>query len=374
MSKDIFNKIHYEVYKQSSQQLHKYMGLPDVPFYEIIDLLDKELKHKSNVFPFDAACRQYINFVFQQMQKDMKLTDTKEDERARFWDIYMPYMFYKHGKKLFRPTKELIHMLIDTEIKNLDAFFVKSPFKSIYITIPNDVKVMNPFNLPVNGLYIVLYEKEDIDYEGFSEEFQEYKNYEHSKSLIVCAISDIILPPTDPRETMYYWNLALREGDLSNQVNTLLNKYDEDYTSQQYSKCKETYNRTFLENILFFCINFLLYINAKNDFKYVNKEKSSNKKQPKSKSKIKKAQKKSSLPYYEIGTDIVIEHSYKKVINLYDKSATEKRRLTGRWVVRGHWRNQAHGQAFSERKLKWIQPYIKGEDLSEIIDKQYIVK
>lgn len=40
----------------------------------------------------------------------------------------------------------------------------------------------------------------------------------------------------------------------------------------------------------------------------------------------------------------------------------ERRSYSRRWVVSGHFRNQAHGPGHSLRKLIWIPPYIKGPD------------
>jgi hypothetical protein len=33
-----------------------------------------------------------------------------------------------------------------------------------------------------------------------------------------------------------------------------------------------------------------------------------------------------------------------------------------RWMVRGHWRNQAYGHGYELRRLTWIDPYIKGSE------------
>lgn len=42
--------------------------------------------------------------------------------------------------------------------------------------------------------------------------------------------------------------------------------------------------------------------------------------------------------------------------------STTHRELSCRFGVEGHWRNQAHGPGFSQRRLTWIGPYIKGPD------------
>lgn len=45
-----------------------------------------------------------------------------------------------------------------------------------------------------------------------------------------------------------------------------------------------------------------------------------------------------------------------------------------RFMVRGHWRQQAHGPGKQERKLIWIRPHNKGPDLATLINKPYLVK
>lgn len=48
-----------------------------------------------------------------------------------------------------------------------------------------------------------------------------------------------------------------------------------------------------------------------------------------------------------------------------DESGDEQgdgRRYSTRWVVRGHWRQQAHGPGRSQRRTQWIESYIKGPE------------
>ena len=373
---DLYSKIHFENYEETSLVIHKYLKFPDEPFYEIINKIDAHIKGSYTAFPYDNACSTYVESIFDKLKEKVKTIESDMPNiRSRFWDTYLPYLFYKCGKKVFRPTKELVHMLVDTELKNLDAFFVQSPFKCIFIAIPKEVKLMNPFNIPIDGLYVAVFNKEEIHFEGFSKEYQQYKNYENSKNVVICAISNLILEPSDPRETMYYWNLALHDGDLFEQINAILAKYDDEYQKKEYGWCNEDYDRTFLENTLSFSINALLYINSKDPTEFgLTSIKKTNIQNLKNKAKIKQAQKKTQIPYYTIGQNITIDHSYRNVIKLYEKESSHQRKLVGKWVVRGHWRNQAHGKEFKERKLIWIQPFVKGEEFAEIIEKGYVVK
>jgi hypothetical protein len=42
-----------------------------------------------------------------------------------------------------------------------------------------------------------------------------------------------------------------------------------------------------------------------------------------------------------------------------DKSETV-RVYTHRWIVRGHWRNQAYGKNHAQRRITWVPSYTKG--------------
>jgi hypothetical protein len=48
-------------------------------------------------------------------------------------------------------------------------------------------------------------------------------------------------------------------------------------------------------------------------------------------------------------------------------------RIGKRFMVRGHWREQACGPGHTERKKRWIMPYMKGPDEGEAFSKVYKV-
>lgn len=43
-----------------------------------------------------------------------------------------------------------------------------------------------------------------------------------------------------------------------------------------------------------------------------------------------------------------------------------------RWVVRGHWRNQAHGAGQQQRKKIWVTDYVKGPDGAPLLDHERV--
>ena len=54
--------------------------------------------------------------------------------------------------------------------------------------------------------------------------------------------------------------------------------------------------------------------------------------------------------------------------------ASSGRTLDIRFIVRGHWRNQACGKGMKDHKRCWIFPHWKGPSMSEIVSKKYIVE
>lgn len=83
----------------------------------------------------------------------------------------------------------------------------------------------------------------------------------------------------------------------------------------------------------------------------------------------------SNLDYFEVGVSekpIILKHQNGEEQYL-DYQKLDKK-IFRRFMVRGHWRNQRYGPGLVETKLIWIKPYIKGDDLSEMINKPYFVK
>lgn len=82
-----------------------------------------------------------------------------------------------------------------------------------------------------------------------------------------------------------------------------------------------------------------------------------------------------SFDYYEVGNtvgSIFIDHNESNIMNNANSIKTVFK-LTIRFIVRGHWRNQPFGQGREQRKLIFIKPYYKGPDLADLVNKPYAV-
>jgi hypothetical protein len=113
-------------------------------------------------------------------------------------------------------------------------------------------------------------------------------------------------------------------------------------------------------------LNTLLYINANNGLP----EKGEKKIGP----EVPVERDHKELPRFRIGRPIKLGPSIRKM--LYHRAPTDQaRELMNRFMVRGHWRNQAHGPKLTLRKRMWIEPYWKGpEDVTEALLRSYEVE
>lgn len=63
---------------------------------------------------------------------------------------------------------------------------------------------------------------------------------------------------------------------------------------------------------------------------------------------------------FAVGTDVTVDTEMREILRT---EGTPGYSLTYRTLVRGHWRNQAHGPGRALRTRKWIEPHVRGADL-----------
>jgi hypothetical protein len=64
---------------------------------------------------------------------------------------------------------------------------------------------------------------------------------------------------------------------------------------------------------------------------------------------------------YDYGTTVTVNENIERHV-ITGSNKKSKQELRYRTIVRGHWRNQAHGPAHTYRKLIWIEPHIRGSE------------
>jgi hypothetical protein len=98
----------------------------------------------------------------------------------------------------------------------------------------------------------------------------------------------------------------------------------------------------------------------------------------KSREKAKKARyearKESELDYFAVGESVPLIYVRKGDVRDAELPCpNDSREYAVRFIVRGHWRNQACGPGLSERRLVWIKPYYKGPEMADLVNRPYKV-
>lgn len=251
-----------------------------------------------------------------------------------------------YGSKVFRLSKDLIEAFHNTDIPlNITADEFHYPF-ACFIIDGNEIPL---FTTKLKGKDFPVYQIMFCDSKqifadrknyAFTENFKLTDEIGHSKRVYgFIPVADIAFERIkfNLEAGMTYEELSTRGRTTPNEIPCDLNDVKG------------------IVNILY---NTILYINDP------TREISSTEHKESCKVKIKDGEK------------IRQEYIYLKPPNNYislGKSGTGHS-LDHRVHVRGHWRNQAHGEGRQLRKRIWILPFWKGPEMSEMVNKTYIVK
>lgn len=76
---------------------------------------------------------------------------------------------------------------------------------------------------------------------------------------------------------------------------------------------------------------------------------------------------------YEVGSEVKLSRELRDVARSFCQTgaAHEKWKLEKRFIVRGHWKNQACGEDLSERKMIFVEPYWKGPADAPVLARVY---
>lgn len=79
---------------------------------------------------------------------------------------------------------------------------------------------------------------------------------------------------------------------------------------------------------------------------------------------------------YELGRDVVLNKQLRDTARSACVSGRDPQRwiLQKRFIVRGHWKQQAHGPGRADRKLIFVEPYWKGPADTPVVTRAYIDK
>lgn len=87
-----------------------------------------------------------------------------------------------------------------------------------------------------------------------------------------------------------------------------------------------------------------------------------------------KGHKRADANTWLVGREIRISREIRDAAKIWGtEQDVTKWKVRSRFLVRGHWRNQAHGPQLSERRRQWIQPFWKGPTDGPQLDRLYAI-
>lgn len=329
-------------------------------FYEYIeDSKDKVMQSFIlNAGISEESAKKYL-------QRDKFKKQLEEATQVWMYEYFSYLNFELCGKKTFYFNHNLIENLFYTDL-NAPSTYLKLPFSSCLFMYDSPIAIESFYKISTNGKTI-----RNVPISVFVTELPAEEG--NRKLIFNCWQADL--------ENSY--SFVKRELLIRNDwkiTDMLRTDWNEIYADEEF----EDEDKVFFEEGLDFfriIINSILYLSS-NDVDLINKISPRKKLEDKlerisSKSKIKKTKKRlkknTELDYQEIGGNskkIVV----KKPNNSTESISPSNKKLAKRFMVRGHWRNQPYGKRNKKRKLIFIEPYVKGPEMAELINKPYEVK
>ncbi len=383
-------KTHYEEMVSMNDTMLQIIGFPSLEklFEEILS--SSQLKNVVGQHD-DMLCYTLCQLINKNLTKSTPHDNEafrKKMLNSLYNDIFTAFMFYKSYKKIYKLSPNLVHLLMDTELKSVPTEYIQSPFKCIYISLPSEIKMCDPFGHEIAGMYFILRENDETTiYPSYNQELIDNlrKNPDYpARNIFIYIVC---------KDTAYnfYWNLFLLPGgDVIDTAENYLNKYwiPSEVQSEELKKNitpieidlmnvdKKPYEaeKNFFREIYHLAINTVLYITSiKEDFPIV-RPKAKDVSNIKNKKKQRKEIKWSNLPYYKVGYDIVIDKQYQNMIDICNRDSSQRKIIASKFIVRGHWRMQAFGAKWSEHRKIWIKPFLKGQEFIDFVNHNYKVK
>lgn len=284
---------------------------------------------------------------------------------------------FSKSKMIFHMEEGITAKLAHTDIAKVDSDFLASPYDSMFISIPHnkDIFVPNPntgLHL-VKGFYVSYINNldphnldisgdEGLDDDGIHP-FLKHDGVPANKAIRIMAIADKNENSDhDLDDATYYMSFFFSPGDVFPQVKKTLDRYSPGQTEDY----KEHAFRMFS-----FVLNCLLYINNPGaDLLSIKAKYYDDPRNPKKSSRRNNGV--SKLGVVSVGSSIKISSEFRRKYR--EGSAHSFTIQTSKWMVKGHWRHQAYGEGRKLRKLLWIEPYSKGQGVSnEALGRDYVV-
>jgi len=276
-----------------------------------------------------------------------------------FLSMLMFYRFWSTGKRKFKFNPDVMKLLHITDFGKVLGDSIRLPFPCVSIDLAG-MDLLQLYGHRLKHIFVTIFEKDEFNTKFATRHGFEF---EADRVLFIMAYAKVGTSMKTGDDDMFYWVVPFCNNE---------NIIDIVKRRLEYGDVAKDHKKNFF-HILSFTLNMMLYMtSSKEMIEYIKPQlKHNGTKNPR---KLRRRIREESLGGHYIINDKVI-------ITLKDREAIvsslareERLSLTGKWIVRGHWREQTYGPGMSLHKTIWIYPYFKGDDISDVLNKEYEVK
>lgn len=329
----------------------------------------------------------YSDFI-ENLPKKMKdifaaMPASLSDAGAIINLFYSVTMHVRAGEPTFNLSKDLIGLLLKTDLPKFNLNILKLPFSAIMISLVQKPLVVN--GQEILSIYLIQTPTRFRIVAGARDTSVIFVNLVVDPQLGVTTIDEAVQATVtktlvdtirdDHRLKPVLNCMDLFSDDTSNSWIDKLESADALDPERYIAVRKKFFD--FYHNVLSLAINAVLYITspdadmisvAANDIKRLNDKMQGLKKGVKRENFEKLLAAAKNRKIYIVGGNV---HSSQEL----DAELTETgRKMAMRHQVRGHWKYQPYGPKNEMRKHIWLQPYWRGPSYAEMLARNYVVR
>lgn len=368
--------------------------------------MDKDLEAIARTAGFAAAKRRLIADVRTAHRETLAIDAFAEaftalhpsmrgvHNTAEIHEMYADYRLLCAGDREYRLHPNLVSRLSATTLARVPAEFVRLPFDTIKLTVPEGAVQFEVAGEPAQWARSIIISE-------MPPEHTEGKGFSRASPRTDARGVKIVL--INPPNFSYFW-IWLSKDEVHACVEDSIEFVRAQFSTEEKREMVRNVKREMLEvsglpqeevlaeiehNLHFtdaragfmrtqfeFILKCILYINGANADVYWHDESAqqqaalqrvkSNKKKRKL---VQRAQ--SSAPHYRVGYKIILTRSERE---MYKNVASGLWKVTSKFIVQGHFRQQPYGAKSALRKTIFIEPFYKGSEFSDEVTRQHIVK
>jgi len=273
-------------------------------------------------------------------------------------EMFALYNFFLYGSKIYSISHNLSMRFKATNIKSVPIELLKLPFKSFQLNIPEGV------------LKYQTYEGKDIFIkEIIVTDFYEKENQKRYLHINHRTYDDI-----------GYFKITIGEDEVHKCVDESIKSMAEFAEKEREATGQEPefneLHKQEIKDIFEFTVKSILYITgADADVRWVDESLglTSQLARAKARGKRKKLERRlaNAKKMYLVGHTIILSREEKVMYRGLEQGLWK---LSYRFIVQGHWRQQAYGEKNSLRKLIFIEPFWKGPKFSDVVNNPHLIK